>query len=227
MPAWLNQWLYTPAIIIAILAVGTLVWKFGAWCSSVNHDRARLKRDADKIRSDWKEQSDRDRAAWKERSDRDRAAWKEQSDRDRAAWKEQLDEDRAVLQKFMKEIRLDIKNIFLRLPATPQLFESGSPLRLTEFGHAIANDLDAHGWAKDLAPDLLGMVEGMQPFEVDEFSEKHVESGLSQEFARRVAKCAFDFGIERSTVRRVLRVVLRDQLLARIEAGGTHSRQAI
>ncbi len=54
----------------------------------------------------------------------------------------------------------------------------------------------------------------MEPFEIDEYCDAYVRNKLDDAWQRQVARCAFDFGIDRDGVLSVLRVVLRDALLA-------------
>lgn len=115
---------------------------------------------------------------------------------------------------FAKEVRDDIKQIFLRLPPVPVV--GSSPLRLTDFGEKMADFMKAKPWASDLAPSLQAEVAGKRPFEVDEFSRGYVQSRLNDELKERVAACAYEFGVDRDAVLRVLQVVLRDELLRRI-----------
>ena len=89
-----------------------------------------------------------------------------------------------------------------------------SPLRLTEFGERIAADFGAKAWAAGVAPQLRAQVKDFEPFEIDEFCNQYVQTKLSEQERRRVARCAYTFGIEAEGVQKVLRVVLRDALLA-------------
>ena len=112
---------------------------------------------------------------------------------------------------FAKEVRDDIKQIFLRLPPVPVV--SSSPLQLTDFGARMADFMKAKPWASDLAPSLRAEVVGKRAFEVDEFSRSFVYLRLNDDLKERVAACAYEFGVDRDDVLKVLRVVLRDELL--------------
>ena len=77
----------------------------------------------------------------------------------------------------------------------------------------------AKEWAAQIAEDQpFEALQVMQPFEVDDLAVGYVAENLSSEMSNRVAECAYEFGIERDTVLPVLRVVLRDALLARVGA---------
>lgn len=112
---------------------------------------------------------------------------------------------------FAREVRDDIKLIFLRLPPVP--VAGASPLQLTDFGEKMADFMKAKTWASELRPSLLAEVAGKRPFEVDEFSRRYVQTRLQDDMKERVAACAYEFGVERDDVLKVLRVVLRDELL--------------
>ena len=130
-----------------------------------------------------------------------------------ARWTSRIDADLISLKQFTQEIRDDIKQIFQRLPATP--VTSNSPLQLTEFGEKIAEWLNAKKWASHQAESLLNKIEGMEPFRVDEFRRQYARTGLSDKWDKKVAMCAYEFGIDKSGIQSVLRVVLRDELLRR------------
>lgn len=149
-------------------------------------------------------------------------------------WIGQVNSDRKNFKTFMAEVRKDmaeIRNkfdtILLRLPPKP--VTGSSPLRLTDLGDEIADELNAYEWASTLAPSLREDVHDMLPFEIDEFCHDYVERSLSrhssghartarsEEMARKVAICAFERGLDRASVRSVLRVVLRDRT---VEAAG-------
>lgn len=80
-----------------------------------------------------------------------------------------------------------------------------------------------------MAPSLQEDFHDKVPFEIDEFCHDYVEKSLSrhssghartarsEEMARKVAICAFERGLDRASVRSVLRVVLRDRT---VEAAG-------
>ncbi len=111
----------------------------------------------------------------------------------------------------IKELRNDVKQIFLRLPPVP--LAGGSPLQLTDFGERMADFIEAKRWASEVAPSLRIEVAGKRPFEVDEFSRSYVQTNLNDDLKDGVAACAYEFGVERGDVLKVLQVVLRNELL--------------
>ena len=76
----------------------------------------------------------------------------------------------------------------------------------------MAQFLGARDWASRVAPTLLDQV-GDLPFEVDEFAADYVADHKA-DWERKIASCAFRFGVERRDVPVVLRVALRDALLS-------------
>ncbi len=119
---------------------------------------------------------------------------------------------REEVRQDIREVRQDLKTAFLRLGMEP--VSGSSPLRLTEFGERIAADFGAKAWAAGVAPQLRAQVKDFEPFEIDEFCNQYVQTKLSEQERRRVSRCAYTFGIEAEGVHKVLRVVLRDALLA-------------
>ena len=125
-------------------------------------------------------------------------------------WVFKIDRGEKDFRDFVQEIRADIKDI---LKAVQPTTKPGSPLTLTELGLKVADALGADAWASDLAPRLLDQVQDRRPHEIDDFCRSHVESDLTEEMRNLVSKNAYDFGITQDSVRAVLHVVLRDELL--------------
>ena len=128
-----------------------------------------------------------------------------------ARWTGSVDNKLSSLTENVREIRADIKRLFSALPPLP--VAGSSPLRLTEFGEEIAANMNAKEWASGLKPELLPEVEGREPFEVDEFCRDYVQEKLPEEWRRKIAKYAYEFGIDKDGVEKVLTVVLREELL--------------
>ena len=127
------------------------------------------------------------------------------------AFTREVRDDIRELRGDVKELRNDIKQIFLRLPPVP--LAGGSPLQLTDFGERMADFVEAKRWASENAPSLRAEVAGKRPFEVDEFSRSYVQTSLNDDLKDGVAACAYEFGVERGDVLKVLQVVLRNELL--------------
>ena len=111
----------------------------------------------------------------------------------------------------MEEVRSDVKDILKRTPVPPIV--SNSPRRLTEFGEEIARNANAYEWADAAAADLFDRVDGKERYEIEDFCFKHVRSQMDQPLGKRMAKCAYDFGIEIEGVESVVAIVSRDRLI--------------
>ena len=193
------QWLETPAIVVAVVAVLTILWKTAHWKGTVDEHRKTTDEHRGTVASFMKEVDEH-----RKTMDEHRGTV--------TSFMKEVDEHRRTVTSFMKEIRDKVDRIFERLP--PMSAMGGSPLRLTDFGERISEWLEAEAWAADLAPRLRGRVEGKAPFEVDRFSREYVRGDeIGPEWARRVAACAYEFGADESGVFEVLRIVLRDELL--------------
>ena len=122
---------------------------------------------------------------------------------------------RTSISNLADEIRADIKEILSRLPRAP--IAAGSPLRLTDFGKQIADQIKAEEWSEQLCASgkLRTEVEGRSPYEIQEFSLELAQSKLEYTDTELdlLRQCAFDNGIEVEAVKRVLGIVLRDRLL--------------
>lgn len=137
-------------------------------------------------------------------------------------WHTSVNKDRDDFKAFMEKlgdrlqtIENDIKGILSRLPPTPSAVEGSSPLRLTEFGQSLAENMQAEEWAANLAATLYAEVQGQEPFQIDEFCEAYVTKSLDSPMRETAARCAYDFGVDSAIPLSVLRVVLRDALLKR------------
>lgn len=128
-------------------------------------------------------------------------------------WKGGVDSDRETFKGFMNEIRNDIKQILKRLP--PDTVRGDSPLQLTDLGKKVAKEIQASDWVKKVALTITSEDAGKHPYEVQEFCLEYVkrEKVLSEDMQEKVKTSAFENGIQKEQVLRVLAVELRDQLL--------------
>ena len=100
-------------------------------------------------------------------------------------------------------------------PRQPEpLLAANSPLQLTEIGRTIAGEIGADAWAAELAPILTERAAAEPPYKVDPLCEDYVDRFLEQQMRDRVAEAAYEHGMERKDVLGILRVVLRNRLLA-------------
>ena len=101
-------------------------------------------------------------------------------------------------------------------PATqPEpLLAANSPLQLTDVGRDIAAGIQAETWATDIAPSLRDRAAVQPPYKVDALCADYIDQCLELHMRDRVAETAYKRGMERADVLAVLRVVLRNRLLA-------------
>ena len=137
-------------------------------------------------------------------------------------WVGGVNSDRKSFKEFMTEIRKEIikihdniKGILDRLP--PTTIARSSPLTLTSLGRHVSQALDARGWAEQTAPTLADRTKGQDPYTIQEACFTYVADEFQPDagMEAKIRACAFENGIEREQVVRVLAVELRDQLLER------------
>ena len=127
-------------------------------------------------------------------------------------WYGEVNSDRKRYDQVIEEIRKDIKDIFRRLPPGPTT--NTSPIRLSDIGEQISNDIDAKAWAEEMAQNLIGRAKGMTPYRVQELSFDHANSfEPGNALLEKMQQSSFETGIDLEGVRRVLGVELRDRLL--------------
>ena len=139
-------------------------------------------------------------------------------------WVGGVNSDRKTFKEFMREIKNEISKIhdnigkiLDRLPAAT--IAHSSPLTLTSLGRQVSQELDARGWAERTAPTLADRVRGQDRYTIQETCFEYVDDEKFQPDADMEAKirsCAFENGIDREQVIKVLAIELRDQLLGDI-----------
>jgi len=82
------------------------------------------------------------------------------------AWKGSVDKNLSTVNEFITEIRNDVKDILKRLGPAP--ISSASPVRLTDLGVRISNDINAKNWAEHTAHQMVEQTKGLDPFEIQE-----------------------------------------------------------
>ena len=121
----------------------------------------------------------------------------------------------------IREIQRDVERILLR-PAGGAAFEGGSPLRLTELGQKVADELDTASWLEKVIPDLRDRTKGEPPDVIEEvcfdFLVYSDDFRPVQELAVKIRATAYEHGLAREQVRGVMALVLRDELI-RLEHG--------
>ena len=151
--------------------------------------------------------------------------WKGKVDEAQSAFKRTLDAFMVEIRSELREIRSELRKvhdrideIFGRLPAVE--IGGEGPLRLTGLGLRISERLGAGALADELVPSLRARVAGMSPCEVQELCFEYTaeEYQPAANLEDRIRTCAYENGVKRHQVLRVLAIELRDRLLA--ETGG-------
>lgn len=130
-------------------------------------------------------------------------------------WTRRVNDDRTVFKHFMEKIDKKIEEIFERLPKLA--LGSGSPIKLTDFGELLASEINAKEWAPRLwdSAEMKSRVSGKSNYEIQtlclEYTTNELQYGKDE--LELMGKCAFDNGVELEVVKRVLGVVLRDQII--------------
>ena len=137
-------------------------------------------------------------------------------------WIGRVNSDRDSFKEFMeavrddfKEVRADIKNILVKVSG-PQTVERGRPLRLTELGKEIADEIGAYSIAHELSERVQREIEGMTAHDIQEFCMTYVndEWVLEPHHERSIKDAAFNHGVIMKQVLEVIAIELRDIPLA-------------
>ena len=129
-------------------------------------------------------------------------------------WVGNVNSDRNSFKAFMKEIREKVDKILERLP--PSTETTGSPIRLTELGQKVSNEVDASSLARDLVPGLRRRVAEREAYDIQEICLRFVEHEYDPppDVDSRIKKVAFNNGLDRRQVLRVIGLELRDMFVA-------------
>ena len=153
------------------------------------------------------------------------AAWKigvdkniEAVDRQLLSMNTRAEEDRNLFGTIVAEIRNDIKQILLILDPNPTVARS-SPYKLTVYGESVAEAMETHAWALDVANSVLQDVKGMRPFEIDKYCQSNIGKFVDKNLREKIEDFAYNQGGQSSSIEAVFAVVLRDTLLKLIEDG--------
>ena len=141
-------------------------------------------------------------------------------------WMTKVDEDRARFNTFIDKMEVkwelvhgkleSIARDLVRIEATRTTTARASPLKLTDLGCQVSDELRAKEWARETAARLLSEVGGMEAYRIVEYSRDYVDNTkLADEIDARIAGCMAKHEIDEHQVLDVLFVELRDALLHR------------
>ena len=237
---WLTDWISNPTIILAAIAVIALLWHGARWTQRIEAGQQTLRDGLKELGDGLKELRDglkELRDGLKELGDRmdaQRALLEEQIEKESRTLR---DEVRNQLEKESKTLRDEVRNqqsetrrtldtLLLRVGGTERAAAGSSPLRLTEFGKRIEADLKPGKWVAATAERLRPETDGLEPFEIDALCDEYVRNRLDKEWRRQVARAAYEFGSDDRAVGDVLRILLRDALLATPNTGPNPQKAA-
>ncbi len=137
-------------------------------------------------------------------------------------WYAKVNSDRKNFKEFMSETKNTLNSIDKKFEKLYSLLISkktvinASPLRLTELGEKVSQEISAKEWAKreaeKLRPQVVDMTEN---FELHDAARSYVHQKYepSEDESRNWKRCAYENGIEFAAVLEVLVVELRDVLI--------------
>ena len=192
MEDWLTDWISNPTSILAGIAVIALLWQGARWTQ-------RMEAGQQALREGLKDLGDR--------MDAQRTLLEERIEKESKTLREEVRNQQA-------ETRRTLDTLLLRMGGTERTATGSSPLKLTEFGKRIEAGLIPGEWVVATAGRLRPETDGLEPFEIDALCDEYVRNRLDKEWRRRVARAAYEFGSDDRAVGDVLRILLRDALLA-------------
>ena len=99
--------------------------------------------------------------------------------------------------------------------------QSSSPLKLTDYGTTISEKVGADQIADHYAQQLLGSVESLNPYQVQEYCFKYCEINLMSDLKdeckqsyENIYSVAYEDGIELNKITRVIAIKLRDAIFS-------------
>ena len=118
-----------------------------------------------------------------------------------------------MFNDFMKEIRDDIKKIFDRLP--PTLIVGSSPIKLTDLGKSISDEVGARKTAQQLSSKLIERAKDKNPYEIQDLCFNYIRDEYVPDIKllKKLQVCAYENGVDIDKILDVLAVELRDVLL--------------
>ena len=134
---------------------------------------------------------------------------------------ESLKEVKAEQRSFgvsLRKVEEKIINIPEQLPP-PTIVEIKSPIRLSNFGRDISENLSVDRWAADHATCLVDKASEKQEFEIFEMCVEYVGNQFENNvgFNKNFRKGAYEVGTDVEQVKKVYAVELRDALLVLLD----------
>ena len=148
-------------------------------------------------------------------------AWKTRVDNFRGA----VDDFKETVNRFMDEIRSDIKHILERLPFPPTI-QSGSPTTLTELGGKVAEEIKVDEWIPGYAQRNKDKFQRLKhPYDIQEECLRHakiflinaLEADSRQDIIEALKMSAYQNGLQIDRVLEVVGIKLRDEILKLVD----------
>ena len=225
MEDWLTDRISNPTSILAAIAVIALLWHGARWTQRMEAGQQTFRDGLKELGDGLKELGDglkELRDGLKELGDR--------MDAQRALLEERIEKESRTLRDEVRnqqsETRGTLDTLLLRMGGTERTAAGSSPLKLTEFGKRIEADLKPGKWVAATAERLRPETDGLEPFEIDALCDEYVRNRLDKEWRRQVARAAYEFGSDDRAVGDVLRILLRDALLATPNTGANPQKAA-
>lgn len=122
------------------------------------------------------------------------------------------------VNEFMDHTRHNIDVLFIQLfGRLDGTIERASPMRLTDRGRKISDELGIKAWAKKRAPKLYPSVIGWEEYRVYQYANGYVSSHFDinkyPEEEDEIKRIAYEYGVTRESVISVYVIELRDSLL--------------
>ena len=218
MEDWLTDWISNPTSILAAIAVIAMLWHGARWTQRMEAGQQTLRDGLKDLRDGLKDLRD----GLKELGDRMAAQ--------RGLLEERIEKESRTLRDEVRnqqsETRGTLDTLLLRVGGTERTAAGSSPLKLTEFGKRIEAELKPGKWVAATAERLRPETDGLEPFEIDALCDEYVRNRLDKEWRRQVARAAYEFGSDDRAVGDVLRILLRDALLATPNTGPNPQKAA-
>lgn len=140
-------------------------------------------------------------------------------------WYANVNSDRTSFKEFMKKIEGDVKeikdgirSIVKRLPVPP-VMGSEFPLRLTEYAHSLAEDLETHRWAHEVSDAAIKRVKefaGANAYDIQKTCLDFVKGFKNEQWVDFWKDCSYRRGIKIEVAYEILAIVLRDEISGRV-----------
>ena len=191
-----NTWL-TPAAVLVLIAVLTLLFKFASWYGSVNSDRSVFREFMDEVKKDI--QNIKSNVA------------------ELTSSVAGLTSSVAGLTSSVTGLTSSVAGLTSSvsvLVSQKTVEKTQSPTRLNDLGKSIFKEIQGKEWAKNVANQNVEQQRGKQPYDIQKFAFEHTYNfSYSKEMTKIMKQSAYENGVPIEIIFRVLSFELRDALL--------------